>query len=181
MQVTSVVKLRRFMVTSGARATRLDNASNVSITSTGTLTGTPVVIGAVNGLATFSTLAHSVAQAGRTIAATSTIPVLTTTGASATFNVLAPTNASNIILDGSFVHPANVAYNTFQENANIVNSITSLVAARFIVQDGGGAADPDAFPTAMTNLTLDLGTNFGLINRIALYDASGTLELPGVN
>jgi hypothetical protein len=139
----------------------LDNASNVSVTSTGTLTGTPVIVPAINGLATF--------------------PVLTTTGASTTFNILAPSNASNIVLDGSFVHPSNIAYNTFQENANIVNSATSLVAARFIVQDGGGVADADAFPTAMTNLTLDLGANFGLINRIALYDASGTAELPGVN
>lgn len=159
----------------------LDNASNVSITSTGPLTGSPVVIAAINGLATFPGLTHSSVSAARQLTATSTGPVLTTTGPSAVFEIMSPLFSSNIILNTVFVHPANIAYNTFQEAGNIVNSATSLIVARFDIQDGSGAADADPFPTVLTNLTLDLSTNFGLIRRIALYDAAGTTELTGTN
>lgn len=158
----------------------LDNASSISMTSTGTLTGSPVVVAAINGLATFSTLAHSVSQLGRTLSATASGPVLVGTGASSTFTVLPPSSVSNIIANTSFIYNSNIAYNNFQEATDIVNSGTSLNVARFDVQDGGGAADPDNFPTVLTNLTLDLGTNFGLIRRIALFDAAGTTQLTGV-
>ncbi|WP_245569852.1 YDG domain-containing protein, partial [Flavobacterium soli] len=50
----------------------LDQTGNVSITSTGTLTGTPVSEAFSSGLATFSSLTHTVAATGRTLSAAST-------------------------------------------------------------------------------------------------------------
>lgn len=45
----------------------LDFTSNIRITSTGTLSGTPVDVAAVSGLATFSTLTHTVVGTGLTL------------------------------------------------------------------------------------------------------------------
>lgn len=45
----------------------LDFNSSISVTSTGTLTGAPVVVAAVNGLATFSTLTHTIQGTGFTL------------------------------------------------------------------------------------------------------------------
>ena len=45
----------------------LDFSLSISVTSTGTLTGSPVVLAAVNGLATFSTLTHTVMGTGLTL------------------------------------------------------------------------------------------------------------------
>ena len=157
----------------------LDNVSSIAVTSTGTLLGSPVTVVAISGLSTFPGLAHSAAGAGLTLSATSTGPVLTPSGASVPFAIFGPSNTSDIIVNGGFIHPSNVAYNTFQESVNIVNSATSVVAAKFDIRDGGAAIDGDPFPTVMQNLTLDLGPNFAYIRRIALYDAAGTTELIG--
>ncbi len=49
------------------------NSGTVSITSTGTLTGSPVTASVTSGAATFSTLEHTVAQTARTLSATSSV------------------------------------------------------------------------------------------------------------
>ncbi len=153
----------------------LNITSNIRITSSGTLTGSPVQVAAASGLATFSTLNHSVAGLGLTLTAADN-PVVLTGATSNTFDIR-NSNSSDIIVNAGFTYPTNVAYNTFQENSDIVNSATSLVVAKFDIRDGGGSNDPDALPTVLTNLSLDLGSNFGFIRRIALYDAAGTAEI----
>lgn len=50
----------------------LDFVGNIEITSTGTLTGSPVVASSASGVATFSGLTHTVAGTGFTLTATST-------------------------------------------------------------------------------------------------------------
>lgn len=66
----------------------LGYVTNVSLTSTGTMTGTPLSATPTSGLATFSSIVHSVTQTSRTLAGTS--GALTATGNSSTFNVTAP-------------------------------------------------------------------------------------------
>ncbi|MDR6966762.1 hypothetical protein J2X31_000760 [Flavobacterium arsenatis] len=66
----------------------LGYVSSVSLTSTGTMTGTPLSATPVSGLATFSSIVHTVTQTSRTLAGTS--GGLTATGNSNTFNVTAP-------------------------------------------------------------------------------------------
>jgi hypothetical protein len=154
----------------------LDNTSQISLTSTGTLTGTPVQVNAVAGLATFSTLQHSVVGTGLTLSATAATPALTGVGPSSTFAIV---GGSDIIVNAGFTIPSNIPYNTFQEPADIVNSATSVIVAKFDIRDGSGLADPDATSTSLTSLTVDLGPNFALIRRVALFNAAGTTQVTG--
>jgi len=64
----------------------LDNTSSISITSTAgaDLVGTPVVINAINGLATFSSLTHT-ATGTFTLSATATTPTLTASAPSSSY------------------------------------------------------------------------------------------------
>ena len=68
-----------------------DFTGNVAVTSTGTMTSSPVIIAAVSGAATFNTIVHTVLGTGLTLNATSAglTPV-----ASTTFNITAVTTFS---------------------------------------------------------------------------------------
>lgn len=65
----------------------LDYIGNISITSTGTLTGTPVVVACASGLATFSSLSHTVSGTGFTLTATSTGLAVSNTVTSGAFDI----------------------------------------------------------------------------------------------
>lgn len=150
--------------------------STVGIISTGTLTTSPVDATYVAGLGTYNTITHSAVAAARTLTTNSgsiTNPV------SAAFNITA-SNASDIIVDGGFVYPTNIAYDTYQESSNITVSGTSIEVGRFTIRDGGvGLNDGDLAPTILSQLTLDFGANFALLRRVELYDATGTVAIPG--
>lgn len=149
----------------------LDNTALHGIISTGVLSASPQNAFFVAGLGTYPGIIHTSTGAGLQL---QTVSVSLSNTASTTFNITA-SNASNITVN-AFAYPQNIAYDTFQENFNILNSGTSLVVAKFDIKDGGGA-DADLAPTILTSLSLDLGPNFGYIRRIALYDASGSTEI----
>lgn len=73
----------------------LDYTGDISITSTGTLTGTPVTVTAVSGLATFSSLTHTLAQTGRALTARRS-PANDWNVTSNTFNITAAQPEINI-------------------------------------------------------------------------------------
>ena len=148
--------------------------STVGLVSTGTLQTSPTNATYVQGLGTYPNIIHSATGAARTLNTNS--GSVTNTGASSTFNITA-SNASNIIVNAGFSTPQNIGYDNFQENFDITNSSTSIIVAKFDVQDGGGASDTDSAPTVLNSVQLDLGANFGFIKRLALYDAAGTTEL----
>ena len=152
----------------------VDFTSTVGVISTGSLAGSPQITTYVAGLGTYPAIVHTLDGAGIQLLTNS---LTVTNSPSNVFQVLS--KSSDIIADGSFLYPTNIAYNTFQENVNIVNSASSLVVARFIVRDGGALPDLDLTPTILTNMSLDLGTNFAFIRKIALYDALGTTEIVG--
>lgn len=151
----------------------LDITSTIGVTSTGTMTGSPQNATFAAGLGTYSSIVHTATGTGLTL--TTNSGSLTNITSSA-FNITA-SNSSDIILNSGFTHPTNIAYSNFQAAADIQNSGTSLNVTRFQIRDGGGSADADGFSTVLTDLTLDLGANFGFIRRIALYDAAGTAEI----
>ncbi len=91
------------------------------------------------------------------------------TGTPGTFN----SNSSNIILNAGFAEPANIGYLLYQ-NANITDA-NSIEVAQFIVQDGGGVADGDAFGTTLTDLVMSL-SNFADVRRVAIYDGITELD-----
>jgi surface protein len=92
-----------------------------------------------------------------------------------------PGNLSDIVVSNNFSYPENINYASFQEANDIQNSTTSINVARFDIRDGGAAGDADPFPTIVTGITLDLGSNFSVIRRIALYNGSDNSELAGTD
>jgi hypothetical protein len=66
----------------------LDFTGSISITSTGTLSGSPISNNSVNGLATFSGLTHTVAATGLTLTATTTGLTYSNTVVSNQFNII---------------------------------------------------------------------------------------------
>jgi hypothetical protein len=82
--------------------------------------------------------------------------------------------ASDIIANTAFSYPQNIDYILVQEATDIQNSNTSVVVAKFDIRDGGSSlSDVDPFSTIVTGITLDFGTNFAMIRRVALYDDGG--------
>ncbi len=148
--------------------------STVGMTSTGTLSGTPVNAIYAAGVGSYNTLTHLAAATARTLTTNSGLinPV------SNTFDITV-SNASDIVVDAGFVYPTDIAYDTYQESVNITNSGTSLEVGRFQIRDGGaGLNDADVAPTIVSSITLNF-TNFALIRRVELYDATGTVAIPG--
>jgi len=152
-----------------------DFAMSVDLTSNGVMVGSPQSATFVNGVGTYNSIVHSSNGIGLVLTTNS---ILTNVNSS-TFNITSSA-ASDIVANGAFVYPINIPYQNHQESLNIQNTPTSLNVARFDIRDGGaGLNDPDLAPTVLSSLSLDLGTNFGFIRRIALYDAAGTTEIPG--
>jgi len=89
--------------------------------------------------------------------------------------VIGNSNNSDIIADAGFTAPSNVNYLLYQ--ATDISTGNSLEVARFILQDGGGAADADAVGTTLTDLIFNL-SNAANVRRVALYD--GLTELAEV-
>ncbi|MEB3150831.1 MAG: T9SS type A sorting domain-containing protein [Sphaerospermopsis sp.] len=85
----------------------------------------------------------------------------------------ANSNASDIIIHGSFTEPSNIAYAANQENTNLTNA-NSIEVARFTLRDGGATTDGDANSTTLNAITFNV-TNHSVLRRLALYN--GTTEL----
>ena len=107
------------------------------------------------------------------------------TGTLANFNTTSPgtgsetttgsanSAVSDIITDGSFTEPSNIAYHSNQENTNLT-AVNSVEVARFSLRDGGATIDIDANSTTLTAITFSV-TNFSILRRLALYN--GATEL----
>jgi Leucine-rich repeat (LRR) protein len=77
----------------------------------------------------------------------------------------------------AFAYPTNIASAT-NTGATVIAANPTVWQVR--VRDGAGAADPDFFPTVVTGMTINVSDPGGVLNRIALYDASGTVKLDEV-
>jgi M6 family metalloprotease-like protein len=147
-----------------------DFTSNIEITSTGTLTGTPVSVAASSGLATFSSLTHTALGTGITLnAERGTTNDWDVT--SNTFNITGNTN-SDIVFE-PMVEPTNIDYTSYQA-ANISGGSDDIEVAQFTIRDGGAGTDDDGSSTTLTDISFDL-SNWENIRRLALYD--GVTEL----
>ncbi|MEM9858828.1 MAG: Ig-like domain-containing protein [Bacteroidota bacterium] len=155
----------------------LDYTGSVELTSEGTLQSTPSATFSA-GLGTYANIIHTVSQTGIRLGSANSSPLLMETGFSNTFNVNGPAQNSDIVADGSFTSPDNIAYINFQENTNITASTSSLEVAGFTIRDGGSGNDGDVFTTELTAIEFDI-TNGGFIRRAALYgdlDDNGSYE-----
>jgi hypothetical protein len=159
-----------------------------TITSTGVLKFdgvtyfNPVNITFSSGLAS-APINHVTRGTGFTITPNSTpsspplsLPLITAPSNTFDINV---SNQSDIVLDNSFVEPADILYANYQAT-DIVNGTGSIEVARFTVRDGGVTMnDADAAWTILSEITFNV-TNHQAIRRIAIYDEFGNeyQELP---
>jgi len=130
----------------------LDHTDNISITSTGTMTVTPINGLLTSGLATFSTIVHSQAGTGLIITASSgAIPDVD----SNTFIITAP-----ISEDSDIITEAGSESATVPSNENTMGPLTSVQGVQvweFTIRDGGGVADADEFATIVNQIVITQG------------------------
>lgn len=172
----------RYANTSGFAVTQTNIGSSVSgLDQNGVASGT-------NG--TVASTAKSLNLTGLNIANGTTFTIVwTTTDVTGADNGIAiddfsltptttATGTSDIIANGSFTAPTNIAYASFQ-SANITDA-NSVEVAQFTIRDGGASApDANSTTTTLTDITFSL-SNSSNIRRVALYDgASEILEVAG--
>lgn len=101
-----------------------DYTSNISITSSGTLSGSPVIVTASSGVATFSTLTHTAIGTGLLLTADdSSLPTVN----SSAFNILGACDSSPVILTQDFESVPAVP--TYTINSTVGTSVATGVGS----------------------------------------------------
>lgn len=85
-------------------------------------------------------------------------------------NGIPNSTSSDIITDTSFYEPENIAYQNYQDTANVTFS-NSIEVARFQIRDGGYGADIDTGSTVLTSIGFAISGNQSL-SRLALFNGS---------
>jgi hypothetical protein len=138
----------------------IDITSNIRITSSGTLTGSPVEVAAISGLATFNALTHTVSGTGLTLNAERGTPNLDWDKASTTFDIGgAPAVTTQAV--------SLIATTTATGNGNVTSVGGGLVTQHGVCWNTGGA------PTTADSKTTDGAAGTGA------YTSSITGLTPG--
>jgi hypothetical protein len=162
-----------------------DFTGNVAITSTGTLTGSPVIQAAVSGLATFSSLAHSATGSGLTLTARRN-PENDRDVTSNTFNVVQVPTAGEIVIN-QISPDYNGASDEYVEIVNLTNKTFDLSLLKLVYQSSSGSTGgaggtlsgtllPYSFWLLSPNATITVGQTSGLAR-----DGSITAGFAGTN
>jgi len=148
-----------------------DFTGNVQITSTGTLTGTPVIQAAASGLATFSTLVHTGTGTGLKLSAARN-PEADRTLESSTFSLVILPAAGEIVIN-QFSPDYNGASDEYVELVNKTNKSFDLSLLKLAYQSSSGSAGsaggnlsgtlpPYSFWLLSPNATITAGLNTAL-------------------
>jgi hypothetical protein len=169
----------------------LDYTANIRITSSGSLTGTPISAAASSGLASFGSLQHNVVATGITLNAERDT-TLDWDVTSSSFNITG--NAlSDVIRDVSHTPTSDIDYTQYQAST-ITNTSHSIAVYKFIIRDGGSSSpDADNVPTILKTITFNniIGINnirsaaifFGnsmINNSPVINSAAGTIAFSGL-
>lgn len=152
----------------------LDFVESVSITSTGTLTSSPVLVAAVSGVATFSGLTHSVSGTGLTLNAERTT-TLDYDVISTTFNIINPSNATDYFRSKTSGNWN--AISTWESSAdNITWSDATLVptAAANTITIRNSHTVTVAAAAGGDQIAIEVGATLNLSNDFTLSDGTGT-------
>lgn len=148
-----------------------DFTGNVQITSTGTLTGTPVIQAAASGLATFSTLVHTGTGTGLKLTAARN-PEADRTVESSTFNLVQLPAVGEIVIN-QFSQDYSGASDEYVELVNKTNKSFDLSLLKLGYQSSTGSAGgaggnltgtlaPYSFWLLSPNATVTVGLTSGL-------------------
>lgn len=120
-----------------------------------------------------STTSETVNLTGLTPGNTYWILVLDFNTGGGTFDIAVTgySSSSDIVADGGFSYPQNIAYATYQETDL---TASSLAVAQFTLRDGGAGTDLDVADTTLTALSFTVANSSNL-RRVALYDGSTEL------
>ena len=80
-------------------------------------------------------------------------PVINTTDPATGSQQTINPNASDIIVNGSFTYPENIAYGNYQATALSMTPTNSLAVFGLTLQDGGASGESDGFPTTLTSIS----------------------------
>jgi len=167
----------------------LDFTANIDMTSSGTLSGSPVSVAAVTGLATFSTLTHTVAGTGLQLTASSTG---LTNATSNLFNITVSSNATDYFRSKATGDWASVgtwessADNITWINATLVpnaNANTITIKNGHIVTVAATAGGDQLLVESGATLTLNAdftianGTGDDLVVNGLLINTAGTFTI----
>jgi hypothetical protein len=103
-----------------------------------------------------------------------------------TFNPVAPatgsqaTNASDIITNGSFPYPVNIAYENYQALSPSMTTSNSIGVFGMILRDGGATAPADGQPTILDSIKFSANGSRA-IRAAAIYDGATLLSPVNVN
>jgi hypothetical protein len=145
----------------------LVSLDDVTFTSSVTLTQSAGVVAATNVYVRFAPTAAGAQSGSISVTSGSASDPVSVSGT----GVAVASALSDIIADAAFTAPSNIAYNLYQES-DLTSS--SLEVARFIIRDGGAAADADALSTILNSISFT-ATGNAILNRVAIYD--GTTEV----
>ncbi|GEM_PF-1862280 len=115
-----------------------DFSGNIAITSSGTLTGSPVIVASVSGTATFSSLSHSVAGSNLTLTAKRN-PENDRDVTSSSFNVVLTPAAGEIVIN-QLSPDYSGASNEYVELVNKTNKTFDLSLLKLSYQSSSGSS-----------------------------------------
>jgi hypothetical protein len=81
---------------------------------------------------------------------------------------------SDIIVNGSFTYPQNIAYIDFQAASNLTTS-NAIEVVRFTIRDGGFPDDADELSTILNEITFSVTDANNVLRTVALFDGSTRL------
>jgi hypothetical protein len=170
----------------------LDFVEQINITSTGTLTGSPVTVAAVAGVATFSSLIHTINGTGLTLNAERTT-TFDWDVVSNPFSIINPSNATDwfrsvqngtwdspntwetsttgVSWQSSTLVPNSSANNIYIRNTHTVTITASTSADQLIIENGGTLIQNNTpvftidNGTAIYDMIVDIGGTFVLNGR----------------
>lgn len=160
-----------------------DFTGNIQITSTGTLTGSPVIVAAVNGLATFSALSHTALGTGFILTARRN-PENDRDVTSNAFTI-APIPAAGEIVINQMSPDYNGASDEYVEIVNLTNKTFDLSLVKLSYQASGGGSgsaggtlsgtlQPYSFWLLSPNASITVGQTSSLARDGAITAGFGT-------
>ena len=166
-----------------------DFTGNIQLTSTGTLTGSPVIVAAVSGLATFSSLSHSATGTGLTLTARRN-PENDRDVTSNTFSIVQVPAVGEIVIN-QMSPDYNGASDEYVEIVNLTNKTFDLSLVKLSYQAGSGGSggaggtlsgslQPYSFWLLSPNATINVGQTFSLARDGAItagFGASGQVAI----
>jgi hypothetical protein len=158
-----------------AEDVNITNQDNIPMTDDLNTSQTTIVMAFASGaLQLDDHLRYDIGNADGTLTIEDPISGVTLTSGTIAVKV----SSSSDIAEGSFTYPTDIQYINYQEtDISLPSDGDEIEIAQFVLRDGGASlSDADGVGTQLTDLQLDLGSNYSFIKQLALYDGNTELD-----